>query len=202
MKNLIAVVLVMLSSGMSFAATPANNASAPPPPDNSSAPSSSNKIRYTDLTPDEREILNNGEISTGSYIAGGILGTILGLGIGNAVQGRYMPNGLIFTLGEVGGAMMWAAGVGDCLADSINSIGTRSKTNCNEGLAVAGAVILTGLRIWEIVDVWAMPPTINSRYHNLKARVDGTRTSFNVAPTIHSTDGAMDGAGLALTLRF
>lgn len=60
------------------------------------------KKKGIDLTDKDKEILEIGEISTVSYVVGGVLGTYpVGLGIGHAIQGRWSQKGWIFTAGEL-----------------------------------------------------------------------------------------------------
>ncbi len=129
------------------------------------------------LDSDERWILDRGEISEGAYVAGGILGTFPGLGIGHAVQGRYLQKGWIFTVGEIGSYGLAVAGAVNCLADSLSS------RDCNGGLIVLGVAAYVGFRVWEIIDVWAGPPEHNRRYRSLKKRFpDEGSMSFYVLP--------------------
>lgn len=145
-------------------------------------------ISYSSLSEKEREILARGEITQFQYIAGGIVGTYpIGLGVGHAIQGRYLEKGWIFTVGEVGSLLAFVAGVGDCW-DSYNS---RYRT-CEGGLAVAGIVGYVAFRIWEIVDVWAAPPEHNRRLLEIKARLERGSMSFKPA-LIPLADGGMLG---------
>jgi hypothetical protein len=52
------------------------------------------------LTAAEQDLLNRGEISSAEHIGGGIAGAVIGLGIGQALQGRWAERGWLFTLGE------------------------------------------------------------------------------------------------------
>jgi hypothetical protein len=54
----------------------------------------------TELSEEEREILERGEYSTGEWVGGGIVGYLAGFGIGQALQGRRSDIGWVFTLGE------------------------------------------------------------------------------------------------------
>lgn len=162
------------------------------------------RIPYTSLTPEEREILARGEISTTAYVAGGVVGTFVGLGIGNAIQGRYMPYGLVFTLGEIGSASLYAWGVADCLEQDLNGVITRSTVHCHDGALVVGAIGLVGFRVWEIIDNWAAPPLHNDRYRDLKRRVDGAPSAhveWLILPAI-AEERKLDGAALGMQIKF
>lgn len=92
------------------------------------------------------------EISSGSYIAGGVVGSIIGLGIGHGIQGRYLPKGLMFTLAE-------GAGIGLAIAgySALNrGVERLSFDQAKSGyiMYIAGISIFAGFRIAEIVSVW------------------------------------------------
>lgn len=89
-------------------------------------------------------------LSTGRYITGGILGSAIGLGIGHAVQRRYLPLGLIFSLGEAAG---WTAFFADSTLTTTSS-GFTTRVSSIGTVGVIGLVTTLGLHVWEIVDVW------------------------------------------------
>lgn len=169
--------------------------------EDSKSKSATEKARYFELSPDERKILDNGEISEGSYVAGGILGTVFGFGIGQAVQGRYLPSGLIMTAGEAAGVGLIEAGLVNCTADAINT-GFQSNQNCSHGLLTAGVIVYFGVRVWEIVDVWATPPELNRRYRSLKERVGDSSAHFFMLPSSSPTLSRVDGATVGVQWHF
>lgn len=149
-------------------------------------------LRYQDLSSSEREILMRGEISSGRYILGGIVGTYpLGFGLGHAIQGRYTEKGWIFTVGELGSIGVLYMGVGRC----VNSWDWDSK--CDSSLIMAGLIGFVFFRIWEIVDVWATPPMINQKYRNLKKMMGPNHSDFETLLLPEK-----DGGRLALQWRF
>ncbi|MGZ3774721.1 MAG: hypothetical protein ACXVCY_10255 [Pseudobdellovibrionaceae bacterium] len=148
----------------------------------------SNGISYSSLTEHEREILRRGEVSDAQYIFGGILGTYPGLGLGHAIQGRYMEKGWMFTVGESVSAIAIFAGIGDCWN------GSRYST-CNPGLVGAGFVGLITFRIWEIFDVWATPLEQNRHYRELKGLLRENAMTFEPA-LIPTADGGRFGLKL------
>lgn len=123
------------------------------------------------VTPDEYELLQRGEISQGQYIGGGILGSWMGFGTGHAVQERWTDKGWIFTVGESIGFGFMMAGMISCLDHAYDY--DQSERDCREGYFWGGFIALVGLRIWEIVDVWAYPPVHNRKVRELRARVYG-----------------------------
>ena len=92
-------------------------------------------------------------ISPGRYVAGGIVGTAVGFGIGHAISGEWTSTGWIFTVGEVA-ALTGAFGLSYVVAQEDKGAGVL--------VFVGGMLIAIGLNIWEIIDIWTRP-TIRSR---------------------------------------
>ena len=153
---------------------------------------------YHLLTEEEKALLDRGEISTAQYVAGGMVGTVLGLGIGNAIQGTYMPTGLIFTLGEVGAIGVMVAGAVNCI-DTVSS--SSSYTSCAGGALLVGYLALLGLRIWEVIDVWSTPASINNRIQGIRERNGIPRPSAMILPAIDQI-GSINGGQIALKFNF
>ena len=105
-----------------------------------------------ELTPEERELLAEGEIDNVRHYGGGIVAYAFGFGIGQAIQGRYTDTGYIFTIGEAGSAVAFIAGIDPCV----------DEDSCT--LLIVGAVSLIGFRIWEIADAFAGPEGTTARY--------------------------------------
>src|SRR5512146_1511966 len=106
MRMTVALALVMIGAGAA-AAQPGMTEPQPPPPPGSYGPPPAGyaPMPYAyqppvQLTPEERELLDQGEISDGQHIGGGAMALFVGLGVGQAVQGRWHDTGWIFTLGE------------------------------------------------------------------------------------------------------
>ena len=124
------------------------------------------KEKNIQLTEDDKDILDIGEISQARYITGGILGTYpIGFGVGHAIQGRWTTKGWIFTAGELGTLALAYSGLISCLRSD-------GCSNSSSNAVVVGALGFIGLRIWEIVDVWATPPSHNQRYKDLKEMIE------------------------------
>lgn len=149
-------------------------------------PNSPNSRYFTD---DDRRVLSIGEIGNTAYIAGGLLSSYPGFGIGHAVQGRFTEKGWIFTAGELGSLAMIVAGAGDCWKDSSTS--SSSNNTCSGGGAIVlGFLGYVGFHIWEIVDAWVAPPQINNHYRSLRAQMYQSSLQPVFAPT---KDGAVAG---------
>ena len=152
-------------------------------------------------TPAEREILNQGLISDGNHLAGGALGTLFGFGIGQAVQGRYLDTGWIFTVGEVGSLGLMVAGASDSTIGCATSYSYYSTcTSRVDSKLALGLVAFVVVRIWELIDVWIGPVTHNDKYRRLKKRygeeANGTGASLTILPSLAG------GATLGLQFRF
>jgi hypothetical protein len=162
------------------------------------------KIDYANLSADEREVLDNGRISKGQYIAGGIVGTVVGFGLGQAIEGRYMPLGLVFTLGEIGSAFLLASGLANCVDNSVFNYSASSTRNAcdNNSAFTVGLIGLVGLHIWEIVDVWASPVKINNRYDRLRAHTNLSSTQFFFTPVNHLASNGAQATGGMLGVQF
>lgn len=146
------------------------------------------------LSESDRELLSRGPISTERYVIGGILGTYpFGLGIGHAVQGRYLEKGWVFTVGQLASGAVMIAGLSNCVWS------TMARANgCDNGLFALGVAGYVGFRIWEIIDVWAVPPEQNRRYHELRRRIG--EPSYSIRPAIIPT--ADGGALLGMNISF
>jgi hypothetical protein len=154
------------------------------------------------LTDDERDLLARGEISDGRHIGGGITSLFVGLGIGQAVQGRYGDTGWIFTLGELGSATVFFVGVGRALGDCFDSDQTCGNDD-GAALLLVGLAGLTVFRVWEIVDAFSGPTKHNARVRELRSRLGmppmySTKIVPYIAPSL-----SRDGGGTAgVTIRF
>lgn len=188
-KAIVKITSGEAKKGTSFESiSPAHKA--PPSKDNERFTSRPPESEY--LSEEDRRILRIGEISNTSYVIGGILGTYpFGLGIGHAIQGRYLDKGWIFTVGELSSAVLIFASLGDCWDSSSERWGS-----CSGGGVALGLTGFLAFRIWEIIDVWAAPIEINRRYRELQQR-RGSRVSWTplIAPT-------KDGAVLGLKMTF
>lgn len=97
-------------------------------------------------------------VSKPRYITGGVIGTIFGFGIGHAIQGRYSEIGWVFTVGEVAGLALGGASIGWFTKQALDAgkkVELKQLSGAPFALSIAGSILLTGFKIWEIVDVWA-----------------------------------------------
>jgi hypothetical protein len=128
-------------------------------------------------------------IDRGHYIAGGVLGSTIGLGIGHAVNGHYAKTGWIFSLGE--GAALGAFIGGLATGDTFYENG-EEKLKLSTGAqvaVVAGGLAYLGFKIWEIIDVWTRP--------TLRQAPAGRQSaSFMVVPTVVGSQGGLALGGM------
>jgi hypothetical protein len=161
------------------------------------------------LTEEELEILEQGEISAGRFIAGGIVGTHVGFGVGHIVQGRWSDMGWMFTIGETAAFAAFVYGMADCLegetyyASDTNGYHDTTTRNdgCNAGLFVGGLIGFAGLRLWEVIDVWTGPPRHNARYRRVRARV-GPGYRLSLKPMRNPASGDLAGGVAGLSFQF
>jgi hypothetical protein len=157
------------------------------------------------LTTDEQDLLSQGEITDGRHVGGILVSLFFGLGIGQAVQGRYGDTGWIFTVGEAASMVALIVGVVKTLDDCFDFDDRGCHEDSTGSVLLTGGVIgLFGFRIWEIVDAITGPPRHNTRLRQLRMRLGMPPASFArrlqpyIAPPL-SRDG---GATAGLTLRF
>jgi len=202
MKKILSLIL-LLSTTVSFAAEKDNEQTIEVSPQKLEQKadikkSNGQRVSLSNLSLEEKEIYQYGEISTGSLIGGGLAGTFLGLGIGHAVYGKYTSKGWIFTVGELGSFTIMALGVsqiGECFW------GSSSGCSNAAGTYVVGAIAFLGFRIWELIDVWTLPSSHNRQYQAIKSSVElgsNDKQNFFLLPLL-STQGAY---GLRLGVNF
>jgi hypothetical protein len=84
-------------------------------------------------------------VSKDDYVVGGLVGSIVGFGIGHAVQSRYKSKGWIFTAGE---------GIGLLAAKGIPQAMIETTGHAKDYIKLAGWTLFLGFRLWQIVDLW------------------------------------------------
>ncbi|HLL21334.1 MAG TPA: hypothetical protein VK427_04340 [Kofleriaceae bacterium] len=153
------------------------------------------------LTPEEHDLLMQGEISDGAHLGGGVAAVFLGFGTGQAIQGRWSDTGWIFTLGESASLVALIAGAARAWDDCANEFDSSVDCDHSDGppLMLVGGLGLVVFRVWEIVDAFGGPATHNRRVRALQFRM-GMPVRVGAEPFVGKTrDGGMT-AGL--TLRF
>lgn len=93
-------------------------------------------------------------VSTGKYITGGVIGSVVGLGIGHGIQGRYQDKGWIFTATEAAGITVVVAGAARCINEKDNDKTLNDCSSSTRSQMALGYLVALGFHIWEVVDVW------------------------------------------------
>lgn len=109
-------------------------------------------------------------ITKGHYIGGGVLGTVVGFGLGHAVQARPDSNKMKFFMiseaGVVGGSLflLIALTSNECTqGGSEEDECLSSRRNRQDNILTAGVLSFVGLRLWEIYDLWSYPYTTDKK---------------------------------------
>lgn len=101
-----------------------------------------------------------------NYVPGAVIGTVLGLGTGHAIQHRWSKRGTLFTIGQLLGLVAIYAG------NSSVSIGSSSSFRINRGdslLSTIGGFTYVVSRIYEIIDVWKKPKSQQNLHFKQKS---------------------------------
>jgi hypothetical protein len=150
------------------------------------------------LTPEEHQLLAEGEISPGQHAGGVVANWLFGFGIGQAIQGRWSDTGWIFTLGE-------AAGITLIIAGAARTCFLCESHEAEDGAAlmIGGVISYLAFRVWSIVDAAAGPASHNRKVRALKQRVGlPMHASQRVLPYVAPARGGDGGGTAGLTLRF
>src|SRR5215813_5168447 len=84
----------------------------------------------------ERELLEHGEITDGQKTGGGAAALFVGFGVGQAIQGRWLERGWIFTAGDLVATALTVAGPIVAFSYDCNAACMRR----GEALAVGGSL--------------------------------------------------------------
>lgn len=155
------------------------------------------------LSAEDAELLESGEISDGEHIGGGIAAITIGLGVGQAIQGRWHETGWIFTVGELATITIATIGIGETFHDCpIFGDQSRCGSSNGPGLFLGGMFGYAAVHIWGIVDAFAAPPAHNRRLHELRRRlgVPDPQPAYALTPYLLPTSDRGGGvAGIALS---
>lgn len=150
------------------------------------------------MSAEDRQILDDGEISDGQWGAGVLASVALGFGTGQAIEGRWHDTGWIFTLGE--GASMVAmiaslpTAIGECWDCSVAD---QHRQDRAADVFIGSLIVFTGLHIWEIGDAAIAPSDHNQRYHAVRARHPEMATVMPyVVPTLSGGGGGFAGVAV------
>ena len=136
------------------------------------------------------------KISNSRYTVGGIAAIIPGLGIGHAIQGRWMEGGWIFTASQLGAAAIIAYATTNCLDERgrDRNLGRCFEDGTKRAIGMTAYAIIFGFRIAEIVHVWK----IDHDKYEIVAKPKEQTSTYSLLPYFHG-DG-ITGVQLAVSL--
>lgn len=127
------------------------------------------------------------ETSKGRYISGGVVGTVVGLGIGHGIQQRYWrSNAWIFTLTE-SAALGYMAILSFFPCDGLTGSEYSSCMDNNDRKMLNAILVFEAFHIWEAIDIWT----------GAKVRETSQRSVMLTPTLIHK-----DTPGMALVMRY
>lgn len=152
-----------------------------------------------------QSVVDRGEISDSQWIGGGLSSSVIGLGTGQAVQGRWAERGWMFALGEAATGATVVVGVLAGLAcDEEDAACGSGKTAAIRVAVFGGLAGYVGFRVWDAIDAFVVPPRQNARVRALRAKLGlPTRPGIALAPfvaPVHAVRG--DTAVTGFQLRF
>lgn len=128
------------------------------------------------LTAEDAELLQRGEISDAAHLGGGAASLVLGFGVGQAIQGRFGEKGWIFAVGESVTLLGMVVGT----VQGFDSGGDIP-------LLFIGSVIgYAVFRFWDVIDAFVAPPKHNDRIRMLRFQL-GMPVYTRVIPYVHKS---------------
>jgi hypothetical protein len=152
------------------------------------------------LSAEDRELIEDGEISTGAHIAGGALAFFVGFGVGQAVEGRWGSRGWIFTVGDTASLILVGYGLGKGASDCATAAEGETCGGSGLGLIAGGLIAYSGFRLWETIDAFVAPIGHNRRVRGAKLRA-GMNPMYSATPYVVPAQNG-NGAVGGLSLRF
>jgi hypothetical protein len=165
----------------------------------SPAPAADANVRLQ-LSSEDMELIQDGEIGAGAHIAGGALALFVGFGTGQLAEGRWTSRGWIFTLGDTASLVLIGYGLGKGASDCATAVEGETCGGSGLGLIAGGLIAYTGFRLWETIDAFVAPIGHNRRVRGAKLRA-GMNPMYSATPYVvpaQNGDGALGG----LSLRF
>ncbi len=137
-------------------------------------------------------------ISLGHYMGSGIASTILGFGIGHAIQGRWKEGGWVHTALQSGPLAIFGGLVIFMInRDTVDSTGHGPAIDGTviyfAGVTIGLGLVMSGLKIWEMVDIWILPDSI---------RVISSSSQNSVFPSLYSYEHKVNAPGVRLQWQF
>ena len=126
-------------------------------------------------------------ISQGQYMGGGVASIFLGFGVGHAIQGRWKERGWIHTVVQ-SVSLITSLGV---VFVGLSTMGSPSAPGGGMTLVggpvwgpvgIIASFVLTGSKIWEVVDVWMLPDSVRIISSSRKT---GTSSLYSYEPRVN-----------------
>lgn len=103
-------------------------------------------------------------LSHGDWVGGSIAGTLIGFGVGQAIQGRYMDTGWIVTAGMGGGLTLFL--LGPLVAGGEYWWGSdfewADQSLAGGIISIVGLATMAGFWGYSVFDLWTAPHEISS----------------------------------------
>jgi hypothetical protein len=192
------VIVPVLAVCTSLASAPLAHADPGPPPATSTAAPSVAGLAVTraSVDPADLELARRPEISGDRAAAGVVTATVVGFGLGQAVEGRWHDTGWIYTVGESLSLMILASGVASGFQHCL-FVPDSSCAGANQ-LALAGLIGMGAFHLAGIIDAAVAPSVHNRHVREARGRVGWARVA-RVAPYVAPTS---HGSTVGLTLSF
>jgi hypothetical protein len=145
------------------------------------------------LTDEEHELLAQGEIGEHARLGGTAVEAFFGLGLGQAVEGRWTETGWIFTTGELAATTLIGVGLGEAFAEC--KPGDTCHAGRGKAMFVAGALAAAVFRTWGTVDAYVGPARHDERVRALRMRLATAPMPY--VTTLPGSGGTIAGFTLA-----
>ena len=128
------------------------------------------------------------------YIGGAFASMFLGLGIGHAIQGRWMDEGWFFTLGEgvTLGVILSSFLKGPTSNYSSFDITERVLWEVHNWSAYISLALFVSLRVWASIDTWVLPSHIKV----------AQESRFQITPLVVSNYSNSNYLSLGLNMKY
>ncbi len=153
--------------------------------------------QISQISDDDRDIIEKGDIGPSRAIGGTLAAGFIGFGVGQGIEGRYGERGWIFTVADSVSCMTMFTGLLAIAGGSSES----SRYHVAYGLALGGAAVCLGSRVWQVIDAAVAPDAHNKRYRAALARNSGHVREAKVVPYLVPAERG--GGGVAgISMRF
>jgi len=143
------------------------------------------------LTPEDEQLLDDGYLAGGRVFGGVITSAVLGLGLGEAVEGNYGSTGWIFTVIDT------AAITGIIVGESSLPPCSGECEQRTSGLANLSILALFASRTIQVIDACTYPSRYNRRVRDARVKAGQPVEGVMLTPFV-TGDGDRKLAGVSL----